>query len=80
MIKRLRLTLKRDIDESYDILIGHGLLDNIPLDLKRSPVGSKYAIVTDSTIKDIYGERLLERFKEENLNAYLIDFPAGEES
>lgn len=80
MIKRLRLTLKRDIDESHDIFIGHGLLDNIPLDLKRSPIGNRYVIVTDSTIRDIYGKRLLKRFKEENLNAYLIDFPAGEES
>ena len=80
MIENIRLNLQRVIDESYDILIGYGLLENIPLDLKRNPLGNKYAIITDSNLKDLYGEKLLERFREENLNACLIDVPAGEES
>ncbi|MEM1507885.1 MAG: 3-dehydroquinate synthase [Candidatus Bathyarchaeia archaeon] len=80
MIRVLRLNLSRVVDESYDILVGFGLFDNIPADLKANPIGNKYAIITDSALKDVYGERLLEKFSEENIDACLIDFPAGEES
>jgi 3-dehydroquinate synthase len=80
MTEVLSLTLKRFVDESCNISIGFGLLDHIPSDLKRKPVGEKYAIITDSALKDIYGNRLLETFREENIDACLIDFPAGEES
>lgn len=80
MIKRLHVNLRRAIDESYDILIGHGLLEHIPSDLKENPIGNKYAIITDSEIKGLYGEKLLEIFRRENIKACLIDFPAGEES
>lgn len=80
MVEVLRLNLSRVVDESYNILIGFGLFDSIPADLKANPIGEKYAIITDSVLKDIYGKRLLEKFGEENIDACLIDFPTGEES
>ncbi|MEM1515641.1 MAG: 3-dehydroquinate synthase [Candidatus Bathyarchaeia archaeon] len=80
MVEILHLDLRRFIDESYEILIGFGLLNEIPSDLKKKPLGNKYAIVTDSAIRNFYGKRLLNRFNEEGLSACLIDFPAGEES
>ncbi len=80
MVESLHLNLRRVVDESYNILIEHGLLENIPLDLRRDPIGKKYAIITDSHIRKLYGERLLKRFREENIDACLIDFPAGEKS
>ncbi|MEM2273652.1 MAG: 3-dehydroquinate synthase [Candidatus Bathyarchaeia archaeon] len=80
MVETLRLSLKKFIDESYDILIGFGLFDEIPSILKREPLGNRYAIITDSALRRIYGERLINKFDEEGLNACLIDFPAGEES
>lgn len=80
MVERLHLALKEVVDESYDILVGYGLLDRIPSDLKENPIGNKYAIITDSSIRGLYGERLLEGFREEGVSACLIDFPAGEGS
>ncbi|MEM2728421.1 MAG: 3-dehydroquinate synthase [Candidatus Bathyarchaeia archaeon] len=80
MVEALRLSLKRFLDESYEILIGFGLLNGIPSDLKRNPLGNRYAIITDSALRDVYGRSLLNRFCEEGLSACLIDFPAGEES
>ncbi|MEM2341325.1 MAG: 3-dehydroquinate synthase [Candidatus Bathyarchaeia archaeon] len=78
--EKLSLNIKRFLNESYDIIIGYNILEDIPLDLKKNPVGDKYAIITDSSIRDIYGERLLRRFNEENISACLIDFPEGEGS
>jgi len=80
MFERLTLNLKRVLNESYDILIGYNLLERIPLDLKENPIGDKYAIITDSSIRRLYGEKLLSRFLEEDVSACLIDFPQGEKS
>ncbi len=80
MVERLHLDLRRTVDESYDILIGCGLLEHIPADLRRNPVGNKYAIITDSEIRDLYGRKLLENLEGEGIKACLIDFPAGEGS
>jgi len=80
MVEVLRLSLKRFVNESYDILIGFGLFNKISSDLKEKPLGNKYAIITDSTLRSIYGEKLLARLNQEGLKACLIDFPAGEES
>lgn len=80
MVEILRLNLKRFVDESYEVLIGYGLFKEISSDLKRRSLGNKYAIITDTVIRDIYGRILLNRLREEGLNACLIDFPANEES
>lgn len=76
----LRLNLRRSVDESYDIIIGFGLFEEIASDLKRVLPRNKYAIITDSNLRGIYGEKLLEQFYREGLSACLIDFQAGEES
>jgi len=80
LVEVLHLSLRRFIDESYEILIGFGLLNEIPSDLKKTFPSNKYAIITDSILRDIYGKRLLNQFNREGLNACLIDFIAGEES
>ena len=80
MVESIRLNLQDVLDESYDILIGYGLLESIPSDLKRNPIGRKYAVITDSNLRDLYGEKLLRGLKKENINACLITVPAGEES
>ncbi|MCX8171093.1 MAG: 3-dehydroquinate synthase [Candidatus Bathyarchaeota archaeon] len=80
MVEVLRLNLNRVVNESYDILVGFGLFDRIPADLRDNPIGKRYAVITDSALKDVYGKRLLEELRDEGIDACLIDFPAGEES
>lgn len=76
----MHVNLRKEVDESYDISIEPNLLERISHDLKTSPLGNKYAIVTDSNVRDLYGERLLKSLKKEGMNACLLDFPAGERS
>ncbi|MGQ0793983.1 MAG: 3-dehydroquinate synthase [Deltaproteobacteria bacterium] len=66
-------------DKSYEILVGRGLLSEIPSDLKRGNLAHAYAVITDSNIARLYGEGLAEGMKTEGLRARLISFPAGEE-
>lgn len=62
---------------SYDIKIGKGILQETDF---REFGASKYAIITDSNVRNLYGEELLKFIKDQGLEAELFDFPAGENS
>lgn len=74
------LDLKKETDNSYDILIGEGIAGSLAKDLKNRPIASVYAIISDSNVARLYGKGLLDDFRKESLRAHLISFPAGEES
>lgn len=74
--------LKRVVDDSYDIEIGHGLFDTLVDDLKNGLVGKvrKYAIITDSKVFDLYAENLQNSLIDAGFEAELFVFPEGEKS
>ena len=76
----VHISLKKEIDNSYDVLIQPGCLSIIAKDLKQRNYAHKYAIITDSTVRSLYGEQLLRGLKSEGLDACMLDFPAGEAS
>ncbi|HWP36000.1 MAG TPA: 3-dehydroquinate synthase [Gemmatimonadales bacterium] len=63
--------------DSYDILIGSGLLAELPALLTARCPAARYAVVTDSTVAPLHGARLLESVKQHH-DAFLVTFPAGE--
>ncbi|MDP3765066.1 MAG: 3-dehydroquinate synthase [Nanoarchaeota archaeon] len=75
-----RVDLKREVDNSYDIMIGRGLFDNLATELKNKPIANAYAIIADSNVTKIYGRKLLKNLHDNNIHSHLIDFPAGEKS
>ncbi len=72
--------LRKEVDESYGIHIEAGVFRKVPKDLHASPIGHKYAVITDSHVRGLLGTRLLDDLQDEGLEASLMDFPAGEES
>ncbi|MCI8669780.1 MAG: 3-dehydroquinate synthase [Lachnospiraceae bacterium] len=72
--------LKKVVDDSYEIEIGFGLEDKLISDLKNGLAGNitKFAIITDSIVKDLYGEKILAKLKEAGYNGDLFVFEAGE--
>lgn len=74
--------LKKVVDDSYEIEIGFDLEDKLVKDLKSGLVGNikKFALVTDSNVKELYGEKIYERIKEAGYDADLFVFEAGEKS
>jgi 3-dehydroquinate synthase len=76
----MRIFLRREIDESYDLVFGNRLFSRIASDLERNPLGSRYAIVTDSNVRDLYAESLEAALKDEGLEADIFSFEAGERS
>jgi len=77
---KVKVNLKRQVNDSYEILIERGLFKKIPALLKAKPFGNRYLIITDSNIEELFGKKLLEALEEEGLKAGLVSFAAGEKS
>jgi 3-dehydroquinate synthase len=77
-MEKIRVNLRMREDNSYDIVIGEGVLTLIPGDLKKTGLAHRFAIITDSNVDRLYGKKLLEGFEKAGLNAMIISFPAGE--
>lgn len=71
----LKINLKREIDESYDIVFGRNLFLQIAKELQ-----GRCAIITDSHIKSLYGDALKTALEAEGVYAQLFVFEAGEKS
>jgi 3-dehydroquinate synthase len=64
----------------YDVRIGTGLLDDLGTALAESCPAHRYAIITDSNVAPLYGEKALEQARAASGSAELFEFPAGEGS
>lgn len=76
----LRISLKREVDESYDVVFGNNLFPKIAQDLKNSPLGERYAIITDSNVRQLYATPLKESLNNAGLNTEIFSFEAGEQN
>lgn len=72
--------LKKIVDDSYEIEIGLGLEEKLISDLKNGLVGklTKFAVITDSIVKDLYAESILSKLNDAGYQADLFVFEAGE--
>lgn len=71
----VRVPIVEHRDASYDILIGRGLLRELPALAARLCPAARYAIVSDSHVAKLCGERTRAAFQG---SAELFSFPAGE--
>lgn len=74
--------LKKVVDDSYDIEIGFELMEKLVSDLKNGLVGKikKFAVITDSIVKDLYAKKIYNMLLEEGYQADLFVFEEGEKS
>lgn len=74
------VNLKKIVDDSYQIEIGFHLMDKLVEDLKNDLVKgiSKFAVITDSNVKNLYGEIIVEKLIEAGYHTDIFVFPAGE--
>ena len=81
-MSKLHLELKKVVDDSYDIEIGYELGEQLLCDLRDGLVGSihKFAVITDSNVKDLYAEGICRLLQEAGYQADLFVFEAGETS
>ena len=79
-MKKITIPLNRSAKKSYDILIGNTFMKRLVIDLKSNNWGNKYAIITDSKVKKLYGEKLQKDLKKVGIESVLISFPHGEKN
>ena len=72
--------LKKVVDDSYDIEIGFELQQKLITDLKNGLVGNlkKFAVITDSIVKELYAEKICHLLQEAGYTADIFVFEAGE--
>ncbi len=75
-MKKVRLRLGNN---SYDILIGQGLLTQTGAKLKEMGFSDKLVIVTDSTVKKLYGNTLKQNLISSGFEVLLLEVAVGEE-
>ena len=76
----IEVSLKKNIDHSYKIIIGKGILSNISDELAKKNLAHSYALITDSNVEELYGLKLYNELKTSLTKLDLISFPAGEQN
>jgi len=74
----IRVPLREQRDASYDIVVGRGVMAELPGLLARHCPANGYAIISDSLVAKLYGDRLVGSLHDATLHAQLFTFPAGE--
>ncbi len=72
--------LKKVVDDSYEIEVGFKLADKLIEDIAGGLVGKikKFAIVTDTNIKDLYADEIYSKLLERGYQADMFVIQAGE--
>jgi 3-dehydroquinate synthase len=65
-------------DAGYDVLVGRGILADLPRLLAERCAAHLYAVVTDSRVAELHARRVVELLEQAGLAARLFVFPAGE--
>lgn len=78
-MKKIKVNLSKSKDRSYQICAESGLMDKIGSVLAKKPA-RKYAIIADSNVSGIYGQRITGQIKKVGLDAHLLTFKSGEKS
>lgn len=76
------VSLKRVVDDSYDIEIGYKLCDKLVSNLQQGLVGSRrrLALITDDTVEKLYAHEMLEKLEGAGFKPELFVIPSGEKS
>ncbi|MBE6880787.1 MAG: 3-dehydroquinate synthase [Ruminococcaceae bacterium] len=74
--------LKKVVDDSYDIEIGHDLSDTLISDIEKGLCGKckKFAVVTDSIVDKLYADKITEKLIAKGYTADMFVIPEGEKS
>lgn len=79
-MNNIKVQLKKQIDNSYEIMVGKNILTTLPQILKKRYLYNHYIIITDNKVKKLYGLELKKNLQTNGLKTDLLSFPAGEKS
>ena len=65
---------------AYDVLVGPGVLDQVGEVCARCAGGTVAAVISDSNVAPLYGQRVLSSLERAGYRTALLTFPAGEQN
>ena len=65
---------------SYDVYVANGLLDSVGYHVNRLRLEGKAALISDSNVYPLYGERVKQSLEDAGVSVSAHIFPAGEQS
>ncbi|MFA6305781.1 MAG: 3-dehydroquinate synthase [Candidatus Gracilibacteria bacterium] len=77
---KIKVKIARHPRDKYPVFIEENCINSLPKFLKENCIAEKYAVLTDSKTKKIYGDSLLKFLKKNKINAEIISFEQGEKS
>lgn len=77
-MEKVKINLKKSIDNSYEILLGKNIFDKVVNDLIRNKIGNTFLIITDENTKKI-GIKLFKKLSKK-IKINLITIRPGERS
>lgn len=78
MVTTLRVPAAGAHDDGYDVLVGRGVLADLPRLLVERCAAHVYAVITDSRVAELHARRVTTLLEQAGLAARLFVFPAGE--
>ena len=74
MLDKIKLNIIDKKDLSYEIVVGEDLTNEIATFLKKTRLGNRILVITDSNIRKKYGIKFLTGLKKHGLIVDLISF------
>ena len=79
-MERIQVQLKRTCDDSYEILVGHGIMDQLGSIFQVQSDVDRIVVVTDSMVNPLYGEQIRKNLASHGIPVDIIEIEAGESS
>lgn len=79
-VETIGVSLKRQTDDSYDIVIGRKVLDGVAEELAGSGYGQAFAVLCDGNTRPLFAENLVSQLTAAGTKADLIEVAPGEDS
>jgi len=81
-MSKFLVELKRVVDDSYEIEIGHSLAGRLADDLRSGlvPGRRRFALITDTTVESLFAGEIRDRLLSAGFEGEIFSFPAGEKS
>ncbi|NVM23158.1 MAG: 3-dehydroquinate synthase [Desulfobacterales bacterium] len=76
----IRVKLQKSRKDSYDIFVGHGIINSLGSHIRMRHDADRCTIVTDSDVNPLYGRTVRESLAETAVPVDIIEIPAGESS
>jgi 3-dehydroquinate synthase len=77
-VNKIKVHFDKKTSSSYEIYIGSNMIEWIALLFIKRRWGSRYFMITDSTVADLHGQRVQGVFTTRGLTTDVITLPAGE--